>query len=483
MEGTRKWKKAGFSTILWAVATIMLSAVPYAWADETVPAGEEWDIDYDVGDFLNVYGTANLDTGAYAAYGIKAYSGSTVNIRGGNTGAGFAVTVFNDPTAAAVTVYGTDFAVTTGTIVDGSWVPVGGSGTLTGFYGNGDPISLLFYSDVPIYLSAPGVTNQPPVAIAGQEGLIGPGGKIHPIYSSEQDITIVLGQASDPEAQPIVYRWFEGPTPLLDWTAVATPPEAYLDLSTLPLFSIGDHTLVLEALEVSDDMLSSTDDMVLRILNTPPSAGANPPSMTVGIGDPISIGAEVADFDGDPLTYEWLKGATVLASGAAAPPAGGDPVIIAALTGTGGTAPFELGLNELVIAVIDGVIPVEVSGTVTVEVIDTEAPTLAPTASEVMLWPPNHTLRTITIQANAEDNSGGPVTLGVEVTSNEPDEDDWVIDSVDNATGEIQLRLRAERSGSDDGRVYTVTITATDEADNSSTAIVEIRVPHDKRKK
>jgi hypothetical protein len=100
-----------------------------------------------------------------------------------------------------------------------------------------------------------------------------------------------------------------------------------------------------------------------------------------------------------------------------------------------------------------------------------------------MLWPPNHQLIPITIQANAEDNSGGPVTLDVEVTSNEPDEADWVIDSVDSTTGEIQLRLRAERSGSGDGRVYTVTITATDEADNSSTAIVEIRVPHDKRKK
>jgi len=99
-----------------------------------------------------------------------------------------------------------------------------------------------------------------------------------------------------------------------------------------------------------------------------------------------------------------------------------------------------------------------------------------------MLWPPNNTLRPVTIQANAEDNSGGPITLDVQVTSNEADEDDWVIDSVDNATGEIQLKLRADRSGSGDGRIYTVTITATDEANNSSAAIVEIRVSHNKRK-
>jgi len=261
------------------------------------------------------------------------------------------------------------------------------------------------------------------------------------------------------------------------------PPEAYLDLSTLDPFSLGDHNLVLEVQEVSGDMLWSTDDMVLRILNSPPSVQPTTTSIVVNPGDPISIGANVADFDGDTLTYEWRKGTTVIASGSAAPPAGGDPVSNAALTGTGGTAPFELGLNVLVIAVNDDVNPEEVSETVTVEVSDTEAPTLAPAASKTMLWPPNHKLIPITIMANAEDNSGGPVTLDVQVTSNEPDEDDWVIESVDNTTGEIQLSLRAERSGTGDGRVYTVTITATDEANNSSTATVEIRVPHDKRKK
>ena len=34
-----------------------------------------------------------------------------------------------------------------------------------------------------------------------------------------------------------------------------------------------------------------------------------------------------------------------------------------------------------------------------------------------MLWPPNHQLHDITIQANASDNSGGTVHLEVEVLS------------------------------------------------------------------
>jgi len=153
MESTGKWEKAGFLTILWATLAVILCTAPPVQADVTVPAGQEWDIDYDVGGFLNVYGTANLETGAYAAYGIYAFGGSAVNIRGGTIGAGFAVIVFSGPPAAVVTVYGTDFAVDSGAIDDGSWLLGGGSGTLTGKYEDGTNINLLFYSDVPILLA------------------------------------------------------------------------------------------------------------------------------------------------------------------------------------------------------------------------------------------------------------------------------------------------------------------------------------------
>lgn len=133
-----------------------------------------------------------------------------------------------------------------------------------------------------------------------------------------------------------------------------------------------------------------------------------------------------------------------------------------------------------------------------IQIVDTTAPTLAPTASTNMLWPPDGRLRAVTIWAHAADNSGGSVTLAVDVTSDEPAcrhcgrrcgghcgcrEPDWEIDSVDSQTGVIQLRLRAERDGRGDGRVYTITITATDGSGNQTTAKVEVRVPHDKKKK
>jgi hypothetical protein len=60
---------------------------------------------------------------------------------------------------------------------------------------------------------------------------------------------------------------------------------------------------------------------------------------------------------------------------------------------------------------------------------------------------------------------------------------DWTTPVIDQVTGIIYLQLRAERSGSGNGRVYTITIIATDASGNSSQANVQIIVPHDKRNK
>jgi len=62
-------------------------------------------------------------------------------------------------------------------------------------------------------------------------------------------------------------------------------------------------------------------------------------------------------------------------------------------------------------------------------------------------------------------------------------EPDYYIDSVDDETGVIELRLRAERSGKGQGRIYTIVITATDASGNQSVAQVQITASHDRRKK
>ena len=104
------------------------------------------------------------------------------------------------------------------------------------------------------------------------------------------------------------------------------------------------------------------------------------------------------------------------------------------------------------------------------------------TASPSVLWPPNHRMRNVTLDFTVTDNCG-PVTCGLAVTSDEPvngtgDGDtapDWeVLDA-------FHLRLRAERAGMLDGRVYTVSVTCGDSAGNTSTATTEVSVPQSRR--
>jgi hypothetical protein len=225
--------------------------------------------------------------------------------------------------------------------------------------------------------------------------------------------------------------------------------------------------------------------------NNPPEAQPAPSYQVVEIGiDPIVVAADVADSDGDMVTYQWLKGSEVLASGSVQTTQDGTSIQIPDLVIPAGDTRFVLGVHQIELKVSDGVNTPQ-SVFVSVEVTDTAAPTLAPVPSVTILWPPNHELQPVTIAANAFDNGGGVITLGVMVQSSEPTDaagdgstiPDYYIDSVDDQTGFIQLRLRSERAGTGDGRTYKITITATDASGNNSVSIVEIRAPHDRRKK
>jgi len=116
----------------------------------------------------------------------------------------------------------------------------------------------------------------------------------------------------------------------------------------------------------------------------------------------------------------------------------------------------------------------------TITVVDNVPPTITgESASTYVLSPPNHTMRDVTIDYTATDNCA--VTSVITVTSNEPingvgdgDTDpDWVI------ANNHHVNLRAERSASGTGRIYTITITATDPSGNTASKTVEVRVPHD----
>lgn len=115
----------------------------------------------------------------------------------------------------------------------------------------------------------------------------------------------------------------------------------------------------------------------------------------------------------------------------------------------------------------------------TVSTIDVTAPVISNVSTDPsVLWSPNHTMRDVTVLYTLNDNCG-PVTSTLSVSSNEDKkgngnkEPDWqVIDA-------NHVQLRAARNGNGSGRVYTITITATDAAGNVATHDVSVSVPHD----
>jgi hypothetical protein len=119
---------------------------------------------------------------------------------------------------------------------------------------------------------------------------------------------------------------------------------------------------------------------------------------------------------------------------------------------------------------------------------DVTPPTIAMVVDPDMLWPPNHKMHLVAAGVSATDDIDPAPTLTVEVTSNEPvngtgdgdSEPDWEV--VDNGDGTFDVLVRAERAGGGEGRVYTITATATDFAGNTATATGTVTVPHDKRK-
>ena len=117
---------------------------------------------------------------------------------------------------------------------------------------------------------------------------------------------------------------------------------------------------------------------------------------------------------------------------------------------------------------------------VTLDACDDVDPTLSLSVSPNALWPPNHKYVTVQADVDFDDNFDTSPTLElVSVTSNEPDNGEDDGNTVDDVVvvDEDTFRLRAERSESGSGRVYTITYTVTDDCGNSTTESATVTVP------
>jgi len=117
-----------------------------------------------------------------------------------------------------------------------------------------------------------------------------------------------------------------------------------------------------------------------------------------------------------------------------------------------------------------------------VYVYDGEPPVISGIEDQLApLWPPNHNMVPIYLNYSTSDNCSDAVNSYVYIWSNEPDNGlgdgdkptDWeIIDS-------HNIKLRAERSATGNGRTYTIYIVAYDNSWNFTSKMVTVSVPHD----
>jgi len=233
------------------------------------------------------------------------------------------------------------------------------------------------------------------------------------------------------------------------------------------LYYINIHTTNNPAGEIRGQLIAQ--------LNRPPVI-ACPAPVTVECGSLTTVTNQVSDPNGDALVVVWTVNGTAiqtneLAAGTTKAPA---DVLF--------PAEFPLGTNNVAVTVTDsGGSNATCSTTVTV--VDTIPPVITKvTASPNWIWPPNHKMVPVRVEAKVTDVCGPTSWKIISITSNQAasakgsgkTSPDWEI------TGPHTANLRAERSGKEDTRIYTITVQAKDQSGNlSKTKTVKVTVPHD----
>ncbi len=243
---------------------------------------------------------------------------------------------------------------------------------------------------------------------------------------------------------------------------------------TAPAVGTGGAALTF-VLTVSDGIDSATDTVAILVQNVNRAPTANVgPDQTKTEGSAVTLdGRASQDPDGDPLRYLWtqLSGPPVTLSGGGT----ATPSFVATPVGpNGATLVFQLrvddglggsGVDQVKVLVRNGNDPPVCT---------------AATPSPASLWPPNHGLIPVSIVGITDPNHDTVTVTAIGVTQDEP-----VNGLGDGNTSPDAVRLghtlllRAERTGTGNGRVYRVRFRATDREGGSCIGVVTVCVPHD----
>lgn len=208
-----------------------------------------------------------------------------------------------------------------------------------------------------------------------------------------------------------------------------------------------------------------------------PPAIACPAPVTVECGRLTTVTTKVSDPEGDALVVVWSVNGTAIQTNKLAAGATTSP------TEVNFPAEFPLGTNHVSVMATDSE-GNTASCSTTVTVVDTIPPVIAKlTATPNLIWPPNHKMVAVQVEARVTDVCGPTRWKIISIKSNQAVDakgsghtsPDWEI------TGPHTANLRAERSGKDGTRIYTITVQAVDESGNKSERkSVEVTVPHDR---
>jgi Bacterial Ig-like domain (group 1) len=273
---------------------------------------------------------------------------------------------------------------------------------------------------------------------------------------------------------------YDGATPLLSASKQA---------------SSGTHSLYLSIFDQGDRVLDSAvflDNLRVGFVPNPAvncQPGAQPKLFGLTLspasaqnptGTPHTVTATLTDENGDPVANEavdfQVTGANA-ASGSGSTNSSGE----ATFTYTG-TNPGSDVISACYDADDDGTC--EATASATKDWVNNPPDCSTVTASPDTLWPPNHKLRTVTL-SGATDPDGDPVTLTITgVTQDEPlngrGDGNTTPDAKPGAASN-EVRLRAERRGKGDGRVYEISFTGDDGQGGTCQGTATVGVPHDQR--
>ena len=232
---------------------------------------------------------------------------------------------------------------------------------------------------------------------------------------------------------------------------------------------------------LSDDRLYIADSSGLLTAISAPMGGATTPpvgdagedqEVDAGVNCTATVtldGSASSDAEGDELAYRWYYEGLLF----------GESVEIEA----------ELGLGEHVFGLIvnDGVYDSE-PNEVRVAVVDHTGPAVV-VRPMVEIWPPNHKYHELSLSdlvGSVDDNCDGLMDVDsvgriISIHSDEPEDGGGDGNTTEDAVilGNSRFKVRAERLGNGDGRVYGVTFEVGDEAGNITQETGYVGVPHD----